>query len=67
MAVEDAVRARGKRKQQALAYLASEDFLEDCRLINIDPDAIGKMVIEMLNEDESGKEVTRLKRKVRKR
>ena len=67
MAVEDAVKGRGKRKKAALDYLAGDDFKADCKAVRIDPKDIGRLVIEMLNtdEDERGAEITRLKRMVR--
>jgi len=66
-ALEDAVKAKGKRQRTAMTYLCSKDFGNDCRSIGLDPKPIGKLVVTMLNlgEDDRDEEVTKLKRIVR--
>jgi|LakMenEpi03Aug12_release.lakeMendotaPanAssembly.Ray.scaffolds.fasta_scaffold1652960_1 hypothetical protein len=66
-ALEDAVKAKGKRQRTAMTYLCSKDFGDDCRSIGLDPKMVGQLVVKMLDlgDDDRDEEVTRLKRIVR--
>ena len=66
-ALEDAVKAKGKRQRTAMTYLCSRDFADDCRRIGLDPKLVGQLVVKMLDlgDDDRDGEVTKLKRIVR--
>lgn len=51
-----------------MTYLSSPTFVMDCGQLGIDPHAIGKLVIELLDlaPEDRATEVTRIKRLIQK-
>jgi len=66
-AIEDAAKGKGKRQREAMTYLSSRDFADDCAKIGLSRKAIGDAIIRLLNMDEDDRieEITKLKRFVR--
>lgn len=51
-----------------MSYLGSSKFVKDCGLLGIDPNVVGKLVVELLDltPEDRAAEVSRIKRMIQK-
>lgn len=51
-----------------MAYLSSRKFVFDCAMLGVDPQALGKLVVELLDltPEDRAAEVSRIKRMIQK-